>query len=65
MTRKDYIRIADLAAKARPADPCRAVDWEYYIKDTIIPWLQEDNPRFDPERFLDACGVEKDGVTRS
>lgn len=63
MTCKDYIRIAELARNAKPRPSmdmwsCRIVDRENYLKETICPWLLQDNPRFDRERFLAACGVD-------
>lgn len=48
MTRKDYIKIAAII-KARGAD----VD----LANDFADLLEDDNERFDRERFLTACGV--------
>lgn len=62
MTRKDYIRIAEAIQSARYTcsqagtetanKACNVVAFEF------ARLLAADNPRFDRERFLTACGVE-------
>lgn len=63
MTRKDYIRIANAIATAAAAYPvgvpARAVAIRA-LSDCalhIAYQLQQDNPRFDRDRFIAACGV--------
>jgi len=63
MTRKDYILIAAAIAEARrqiPEGGAHAT-WEYVSNSTVARVLAHslasDNPRFDRERFLKACGV--------
>lgn len=58
MTRKDYERIVSAirgVAKAKGATvPKPIVETAQSISDA----LAADNPRFDRERFLKACGIE-------
>jgi len=68
MTRKDYVLLATALRNARPgfyhdvtqASPAQTV-WlasAYSVADA----LTKDNPRFDSDRFLTACGVNEDGA---
>lgn len=68
MTRKDCELIAYAAKLAKPGESERALAtperWEAYCQqwadtvDCIADALAGDNPRFDRDRFLRACGVE-------
>jgi hypothetical protein len=62
MTRKDYVLIAEAAATARPNPRSdRGKDWYDGWHVTVCALanaLANDNPRFDRERFLKACGVQ-------
>lgn len=63
MTRKDYILIADALREARmhnlrDAAPGSGAYWLRVAASEVARALAEDNPRFDRERFLKACGVE-------
>lgn len=58
MTRKDYQLIADIFAnivedfgQGEPVQPS-------LIAEELSDALAKDNPRFDRERFLKACGVK-------
>jgi hypothetical protein len=55
MTKKDYILIAKLLKNANEDNYDNALE-------PLINWfaddLQEDNPRFNREMFLKACGVK-------
>jgi hypothetical protein len=55
MTRKDYIKIADLLAyhKSRVC----LDEWNGLV-DAMSNLFASDNSRFDKETFLDACGRE-------
>lgn len=58
MTRKDYILIAAALRQAIElcADPIsRAAAG--FAAGKVCNALEQDNPRFDRERFLKACGV--------
>lgn len=59
MTRKDYLLIAEAIQSARlttkPGDANAAAD---IVAVEFARLLAADNPRFDRERFLTACGVE-------
>ena len=55
MTWKDYAKIASALRKVKPhyvGTPL--VQWEI-DRDAIAQTLQEDNPRFDRDRFYAAC----------
>lgn len=59
MTRKDYVLIAAALADAKLH---RAVRPDAIIQHStdcnyLAAALSQDNPRFDRERFLKACGV--------
>lgn len=60
MTRKDYVLIAAALRAARPPGTallarCHQADCDALV---IADRLAGDNPRFDRERFLKACGVQ-------
>ena len=64
MTRKDYILIAGVFNRRINAIADGATDREIFgaVKSTAMHMataLATDNPRFDRERFLAACGVDK------
>lgn len=52
MTRKDYEAIACIIQNAYEAPNPRKV-----IALGLCVIFQADNPRFDKQRFLDACGI--------
>lgn len=61
MTRKDYITIAAAIAQARQATEInrKSKDGVSAIRLTAIGMashLLQDNPRFDRDRFMAACG---------
>lgn len=69
MTRKDYEKIAsamfDRMVDLRPSDHGRKVERAYKAQhkalcNNVADVLACDNERFDRERFLRACGVERD-----
>lgn len=57
MTKKDYIKLAELISNTSHKD----VEENYQIlikepfMDRLCDILQDDNPRFDRERFITAC----------
>lgn len=55
MTRKDYVLIA---AAIRAADDGMCHITIRHLANELAAALAEDNPRFDRERFLIACGVQ-------
>jgi hypothetical protein len=62
MTRKDYRKIADvLLSHMHVADQFHSESYgevvEFIAKD-LAHMLKYDNPRFDREKFLAACGVK-------
>ncbi len=61
MTRKDYILIAAAIKAAATEYPDERPDAKQQQEDvafSIAEALASDNPRFDRERFLKACGVQ-------
>lgn len=58
MTKKDYIAIAEALANARAATGDDKHSALTYAANQLAAVLARDNPRFDRERFLTACGVK-------
>jgi hypothetical protein len=59
MTRKDYILIADAIATARKVEQGETVLVSVaHLANTLATELQIENPRFNREIFLKACGVK-------
>lgn len=63
MTRKDYVIIADSIKGSINYEQSfnnnqAAVSALRFLALTLSSSLEEDNPRFDRDRFLDACGVK-------
>ena len=54
MTRKDYEKIAKILKTTDLEDHQRAS-----LSVSFASVCREDNPRFDVDRFLRACGVKK------
>ena len=52
MTKKDYIKQAKIISKYTKTDV--TFDMYSYVKD-LSEVFKEDNPKFDRERFLEAC----------
>lgn len=61
MTRKDYTLIATAISKAFAYDAPHpeSEDAVRATANRIADALQWDNPNFDEDRFLDACGVDE------
>lgn len=55
MTKKDYIAIADILQTFTGIEPERG-DAER-IATEVADYCEKENPLFDRERFLSACGV--------
>ena len=60
MSRKDYVTIATALAYARPDDEYSITMRSQWERDCrcIASALHLDNLRFEPEKFLAACGIE-------
>lgn len=54
MTRKDYNLIASVLLDNRAGMPEHNF---YWLVHNFATALQEENPRFDGDRFLEACGI--------
>lgn len=50
MTKKDYIKIAKAIARTPMDQFARSV-----VAEALAKALHEDNPRFDRQRFIEAC----------
>lgn len=61
MTKKDYIKLADVMRVNKP-NPVNGyqglITWDRILSDLMVT-LKSDNPRFNKDRFMTACGVEK------
>lgn len=62
MTRRDYIALAAALHSAKPVETdrtpaCATAAWQAWIASVcaVSAALLQDNPRFDHERFIDAC----------
>lgn len=62
MTRKDYRLIASAIDEARDTilrvepRPFELLDGVVYVLNYLETYLEHDNPRFDRNRFREACG---------
>ncbi len=62
MNAKDYVKIA-AAIKNYPVNSTsihHRDTFETFIRRTLMPVLLEDNPRFNKNTFLHACGFKVD-----
>lgn len=48
LTRKHFVALANMMKNAKTIDQ---------LKEDILSWLQDSNPRFDVQRFRDAAGM--------
>jgi hypothetical protein len=55
-TRKDYERAAKIVRSVKnqhlPTDECNGPN---LVREAFVMFFQEDNPRFDADRFREAC----------
>ena len=54
MTRKDYVAIADALRSSQIYEPTARHQWTK-TRDRIADAFEQDNPRFDHDRFYTAC----------
>lgn len=62
MTKKDYIKIAKIIAynrEHRRLDQEEASRIIYSLALDMSQMLHNDNPRFDRDKFMSACGFDK------
>jgi len=58
MTRKDYVMLAEVINRSATASTESSfIDFARMAED-LATELKNDNPRFDRDRFLTACGVK-------
>lgn len=58
MTRKDYQKFADLVRKYVSTEGKEGKEYIEMFADDLSIILAEDNPRFDRDKFMRACGYE-------
>lgn len=57
MSRKHFVALAETLREHRPSEGVDAlIRWERLCRDIALV-CKRDNPRFQTERFLTACGV--------
>jgi hypothetical protein len=57
MTRKDYVMIAETVRAAFDVGPLANTQLRDFLARLLADGMARDNPRFDRERFLRACGI--------
>lgn len=65
MTKKDYIKAANIINKKWNAKGFGGVDYLYMVERAFVDFFMNDNPRFDVKRFIRACrkdSFEKDSL---
>lgn len=61
MTRKDYVKIAEVLKNSKPSgeeSPQAHTRWGGLVY-RMATMLAEDNKRFDEDKFIQACGMDK------
>jgi Fe-S-cluster formation regulator IscX/YfhJ len=53
MTRKDYVKTAEILKDFRDNYPTELVDFKNLVFD-FSDWFAEDNPNFNEEKFIEA-----------
>jgi len=61
MTRKDYIALAAMIKSNHDVKVINANNFRFVLKSDFIndltAYLQKDNPRFNRNKFIAACGI--------
>ena len=57
MTRKDYVRTAEILKTFGDNVLTNQHDYQDLVYD-FADWFAEDNPNFNEKKFADACGLE-------
>jgi Fe-S-cluster formation regulator IscX/YfhJ len=59
MTKKHYEAIAQVINdEIRPYSPEAVQSTTYNVINNLADYFADDNPKFNRERFLEACGIE-------
>ena len=56
-TKKDYKAIAEILNKAHETSPTDVNEVLDYVRRELTQLFAADNPRFDADRFADACAA--------
>ena len=59
MTKKDFIKFAEMLKLCQPDDEEGRISLWNFITGATADIFAEDNANFNRERFLDACGMDK------
>lgn len=58
MTKKDYVKIAGVIKEYRHQKRIEGYNWDLSdLAQDLAVVFASDNPRFDQDRFLEACGL--------
>jgi len=64
MTKKHYEAIAEVINDViRPYDERAVQNLVYDVTNDLADYFESDNPRFDRDRFLTACGIMEEDRT--
>ena len=58
MTRKHYVAIAEIIANNEFSHTTGGHNAIIAMANSMADYFKQDNPKFQPERFLTACGIE-------
>lgn len=57
-SKRDYVAIAEIVERVRSEHWNQAAGVLAEVAHQLADYFAQDNPRFDSERFLTACGIE-------
>jgi hypothetical protein len=64
MTKQDYIIVAEVLNRVRGMYWVSKAGRYNAIVEELAAAFAEDNPRFNQDKFIDACGLEEEGYER-
>lgn len=56
MTKKDFVLIAETFAERKPQNRVNMISWVEGV-EKMANKLENTNPRFNRQKFLEACGI--------
>ena len=60
MSRKDYKAIAEIIRQERKEEFCIDDIPVHSLIDSLCSYFQQDNPRFDKDKFIVACRLDNE-----